>query len=94
MTSDKPGDRWPGWTLKGVFILLAVLVAVLLSVLTMASAANPHLNIPIISKTVCSIRGDVWFEEPNAWYGVTRPGCYRAPTHAPIPIPTPSTEGP
>src|SRR4029450_12723288 len=49
---------------------------------------TPYLNIPIISKTACSIRGDVWFDAPNVWYGVTRPGCYHAPTPAPAPTPS------
>jgi hypothetical protein len=37
-----------------------------------ASAADPHLNFPVVSQVACSVKGDVW-------YGggiLGAPGCY------------------
>jgi hypothetical protein len=41
------------------------------------AAANPYINIPVVSPLVCSMKGESWFDRPDALYGVDRPGCYR-----------------
>jgi hypothetical protein len=65
MTSSEPDDAWPGWKLRGVIIVLAVVLSVLavvLSVLTMASAANPlpehpdHLQDGLLDPGRCLVR--------------------------------------
>lgn len=63
----QPGH--PGIKLT-VFLLLC-----LLFLGAVMSYANPHLNFPVVSQLVCSVKGD-------SWYGggiLGPPGCY-APT--------------
>lgn len=49
----------------------------ILLILSGYSLMNPYANIPMVSETVCSFRNGVWFDEPNAWYGAHRAGCYQ-----------------
>ena len=54
---------------------LRVLVAIVLAVVFLGGAMSfldPHLNFPLVSQTVCSLKGDTW-------YGgglLGSPGCY------------------
>ncbi len=56
----------------GVGIVLGFIVLAGLFLATVASWGDPNLNFPVISQTVCSIKGDTW-------YGggiMGAPGCY------------------
>lgn len=51
-----------------------VLAVALVSVVGLAlmSLVNPYANIPLVSETMCSVRGNVWWEGNYA----NPPGCY------------------
>lgn len=57
-------------------LLVALVVAIVLGALSLTSALQPNLNIPVVAPLVCSVKGYSWFSEPDALYGVDRPGCY------------------
>lgn len=57
---------------------LVVIVLLLVTLLFAAAFANPRLNIPLVSKFTCSIKGGTWTEGSVVW-GVPV-GCYDAST--------------
>jgi hypothetical protein len=62
-----PGGAATGWK---VFLITVLLGGIMMAVL--ASFSDPHLNFPVISQVVCSVKGDTW-------YGggiLGEPGCY------------------
>jgi hypothetical protein len=53
--------------------VIAALFGALMLLLTLISFANPHVNVPLISPVVCSLKGDTWYD--GGLLGP--PGCYR-----------------
>ena len=65
----RPGHHGGAWIVLIIFIIF-VLVGLFLA--TVASWGDPHLDFPVISQTVCSIKGDTWYG--GGIHGA--PGCY------------------
>lgn len=63
---------------RRVVLGAVVVVQLLLAVLVFVAWTNPHAEVPFFSKTLCTtVKGGVWFDSPDMWRGVDRPGCYR-----------------
>ncbi|SRR6266508_349978 len=56
-----------------------VTIILVLSFLAAWSWVDSSLKLPVISSLVCSAKGGVFYDEPNALVGVDAPGCYRRP---------------
>ncbi len=54
---------------------VVIVVLVLLFALSAWAFVNPHANVPVVSKVVCSIKGASWTDGSAAW-GIPA-GCYR-----------------
>lgn len=77
---DHPDSPWlrPGGGSGGhpVLAILGIILVSLVSLGTATSFFDPHLNFPVVSQVVCSLKGDTW-------YGggiLGEPGCYAPPS--------------
>jgi len=61
--------------MKPWMLPVGLILAGMLAASALASFAFPHLNFPIVSQVVCSVRGGTWYD--GGLLGP--PGCYTYP---------------
>jgi len=72
VSTDRTGGASPPPSRGGTRSALAGILLLLLILAAAMSFYDPHLNFPVISQVVCSLKGDTW-------YGgglLGSPGCY------------------
>jgi len=64
MTENEKTRTWAG---------IVAILGGLLTVLFLVVWFNPHANVPLISETVCTIKGATWYDGDV----FNPPGCYK-----------------